>query len=58
MTEQEAAERLCTLLNEIEGAGHETSWSSHNGEEGLFVGDGVWVKAPEWGDGVWEVREL
>lgn len=52
MTEQKAAERLCTLLNEIEAAGHEVEIYETGSR--LWVGD--WsVKAPQFDDGVWEV---
>lgn len=57
MTEEEAADRLCELLNEIEGAGHQVHWSSRNGDEGLFIGD-VHIAEPPCEDEPWEVREL
>lgn len=56
MTEEEAANKLCVLLNEIEGAGHEVVWTSQSGVEGLQVGDGPFVAEPPSQDEPWEVR--
>jgi len=39
VTEQEAAERLCALLNEIHGAGHEVELSDFE----VYVGSGLLV---------------
>jgi hypothetical protein len=55
MTEEEAANRLCELLNEIEETGHQVHWSSRNGDEGLFIGDAQ-VAEPPCEDEPWEVR--
>jgi hypothetical protein len=55
VTEQEAAERLCALLNEVEAAGYQISWSSSDGYEGLFIGD-IQIAEPPCGDEPWEVR--
>lgn len=54
MTEQEAAERLCALLNEIEAAGHEVEIDETGSR--LWIGDWA-VKAPRFDDGVWETVE-
>jgi hypothetical protein len=58
MTEQEAAERLCTLLNEIEEAGYEVSWADLSGGSGLVVGREVLIAEPPCEDEPWEVRGL
>ncbi len=50
MTEEEAAAKLCALLNEIQGAGHEAAV----GPDLIWVGETV-VNAPTWSDGQWEV---
>lgn len=52
MTEQKAAEKLCTVLNEIESAGLQVT-ADHN--ENLWVGD-VQIAAPNGEDEPWEVR--
>lgn len=51
MTEQEAAERLAMLLNEIQAAGHEVM--PH--EDGIRIGD-LLIAEPRWVDAVWEVE--
>lgn len=51
MTEQEAANRLCAVLNEIQAAGHETAI----GPELLWVGETV-INEPTFSDGQWEVE--
>lgn len=54
MTEQEAAEKLCALLNEIEAAGREVQID----ETGFRLWVGEWaVKAPRLEDGSWETME-
>lgn len=54
MTEQEAADRLCVLLNEIEEAGHAVQIQG----ETLTVGEGsVYLVEPPCEDEPWEVRE-
>jgi len=56
MTEQEAAERLCALLNEIEAAGHEVSIDPNFGSGyHLSVGKSAAVHEPRFDDGDWEV---
>lgn len=56
MTEQEAAERLCALLNEIEGAGHPVSIDPNFGSgHHLSVGQEAAVYEPRFDDRVWEV---
>lgn len=59
MTEEEAAERLCELLNEIEGAGITVSpnehWSGNHNSWGLDVG-GVHLAEPPTEGEPWEVR--
>jgi len=61
MTEQEAAERLCTLLNEIEAAGIPVSVGEHRigygSAWGLDVGN-LFLAEPPCEDEPWEVREL
>jgi len=57
VTEKEAANRLCELLNEIEASGHAVQWSSRDGDEGLFIGD-VHIAEPPCEGEPWEVREL
>lgn len=52
MNEQQAAEKLCKVLNEIEQAGLQVT-ADHN--ENLWVGD-VQVAAPGGDDEPWEVR--
>lgn|GEM_PF-5358257 len=52
MTELEAAERLCALLNEVETAGLQVT-VDHN--ENIWVGD-VQVAAPSDDEEPWEVR--
>lgn len=52
MTEQEAAERLCTLLNEIEAAGHEVYYSVHSNI--MHVGDDQEILAPPCEGEPWE----
>ena len=52
MTEQEAAERLAALLNEIEVAGHEISYSTHSNV--LWVG-GREILAPPCDGEPWEL---
>lgn len=53
MTEQEAAEKLCAVLNEIEAAGPTVEIDETRSR--LWVGD--WsVKAPRLDDRAWEVR--
>ena len=58
MTEQEAAAKLCALLNEIEDAGHVIRWTFYDGVEGLEVGDAHFVAEPPCEDEPWEVRAL
>lgn len=54
MTEQEAAERLCALLNEIEEAGHAVMIQPDH----LMIGDGsVHILEPPCEDEPWEVQE-
>jgi hypothetical protein len=56
VTEQEAAKRLCTLLNEIEAAGHECgSYATYDGGSIIYVGEELELKPPQFSDGVWEV---
>lgn len=55
MTEQEAAERLCALLNEIEAAGHAVWWSPDPGA-GLQIEGGPFVAEPPCDGEPWEVR--
>ena len=52
MTEQEAAERLCAVLNEIEAAGHEVA-ADYDGD--VWVGQ-VKVALPGDDGEPWEVR--
>ena len=51
MTEEEAAARLCALLNEIEEAGHEVT----SGMDGLWVGDHLRLAPPNTEEEPWEV---
>lgn len=53
MTEEEAAAKLCALLNEIEDAGHEVHYASHTSL--LWTGD-VAIAAPPCEGEPWEVR--
>ena len=53
MIKEEAAHRLCALLNEIEEAGHQVLF----GDESLFIGD-VQIAEPPCEDEPWEVRGL
>jgi hypothetical protein len=59
VTEKEAANRLCELLNEIEAAGYAVQISPNFGSGyHLSVGEGgVHLAEPRFDDGVWEVRE-
>lgn len=55
MTEQEAAERLAALLNEIQAAGHMCAIViGHNGRYDICVGETHGVLEPRLDDGVWE----
>lgn len=56
MTEEEAADKLCELLNEIEVAGHEVRWTIQYGTEGLEVGSGPFIAEPPCEGEPWEVR--
>lgn len=49
MTEQEAAEKLAALLNEIQAAGHQVAV----GPELIWVGETV-INEPTFDDGLWE----
>jgi hypothetical protein len=51
VTEQEAARKLCALLNEIGAAGYEVA----TGPELIWVGETV-ISEPSFSDGQWEVR--
>jgi len=53
VTEQEAADRLCALLNEIEEVGYEVHYSTHLNV--LWVGS-IQIAAPPCEDEPWEVR--
>lgn len=54
MTEQEAAERLCAVLNEIEAAGPTVEIDETGAR--LWIGD--WsIKAPRFDDEAWETME-
>ena len=58
MTEKEAANRLCELLNEIEEAGHQVYWNPvPGGHDGLGIGDFWYVAEPPSEGEPWEVRE-
>jgi hypothetical protein len=50
MTEKEAAERLCALLNEMSDQGHEVAV----GPELIWVGETV-INEPSLADGTWEI---
>ena len=54
MTEEEAARRLCELLNEIEEAGFQVAWSSRGRDQGLDVG-AIFIAEPPCEDEPWEV---
>ena len=57
MTEQEAAERLCALLNEIEAAGHGVGIQPNFGSGyHLTVGEDAAVYEPRFDDAAWEVE--
>ena len=56
MTEEEAAKRLCELLNEIEETGHPVTWSFSYGDGGLYVGSDVYIAEPPTEGEPWEVR--
>lgn len=58
MTELEAADRLCALLNEIEAAGHAVQISpGWDGSYHLMVGEGdVYLAEPPCEGEPWEVR--
>jgi len=58
MTELEAADRLCALLNEIEEAGHAVQISPGFGSDyHLSIGEGsVYLAEPPCEDEPWEVR--
>lgn len=51
MTEQEAAERLCTLLNEIEAAGYRVHPTYGNIDVAAID-----VIEPQWNNDLWTVR--
>ena len=57
MTEQEAAERLCALLNEIQAAGHQVSVSERSDRGALEVGEYMSVLEPFFEDAAWEAEE-
>jgi hypothetical protein len=52
VTEQEAAEKLCALLNETEAAGYEVG---PNSAGDLNVGERAVIIAPALADQPWEV---
>lgn len=52
MTETEAAERVCALLNEMQAAGYEVSTGGVGRD--LWVGD-VCLREPLLGDGEWDL---
>jgi hypothetical protein len=58
MSEEEAANRLCELLNEIEEAGHQVSWADRASGSGLMVGPEVLIAEPPCEDEPWDVRGL
>lgn len=56
MTEQEAAEKLGALLNEIEEAGHLVHWHNESGHfEGLAIGEYLIAEPRSEGE-PWEVQ--
>lgn len=57
MTEEEAAERLCALLNEIQAAGHQVSVSERSDRGALEVGGCTSVLEPFFEDAPWEATE-
>lgn len=56
MTEEEAAQKLAALLNEIEAAGHRVNIRSPRNDAWLEVGLQHTVKEPQLDDSVWEVE--
>lgn len=58
MTEEEAADKLCALLNKIEKAGHQVSLFATMGQGWIEVGPVVEVHSPPSDDEPWEVRGL
>lgn len=57
MTEEEAAHKLCELLNEVEEAGHQVQWTHSFGADGLAVGLRFHIAEPPCEGEPWEVRE-
>lgn len=56
MTEEEAAEKLVALLNEIEAAGHEVgSYATNDSDSRIYVGTRFELAPPNTDEEPWEV---